>query len=139
MLLYFNSTIVQLIADENVVLTELHGFQFYYSSINSNDWVLCRDRGGEFQFYYSSINSSLWWIIDAGILYFNSTIVQLIEKNAQIFQLTHQYFNSTIVQLIDLFGGFFLFFLGYFNSTIVQLIAGTLALAYRDVVISILL
>ena len=81
-IVYFNSTMVQLIEVKKAV-----------------EWLSWR----QFQFYYGSINSNRGDILVQNVeLYFNSTMVQLIAASgSSITSLTYN-FNSTMVQLIDL-------------------------------------
>ena len=98
--LYFNSTIVQLIAVGAPAATSASKFQFYYSSINRDKILLSIFGVIRFQFYYSSINSRNSGTRLPGCRDFNSTIVQLIVRWLSYPNQFHRNFNSTIVQLI---------------------------------------
>ena len=96
-------------------------FQFYLSSIKSNNITVFCQHITEFQFYLSSIKRKAGILVKKLEKCFNSTLVQLKVDKMRFSAMFHVSFNSTLVQLKAFYDASILSNRICFNSTLVQL------------------
>ncbi len=97
---HFNSTMVRLIARKQSVIGMVISFQFHDGTIDRGERNFCNGR----------------------LLYFNSTMVRLIEIVRLFWSPVVLHFNSTMVRLIARTKPDKKVAVGHFNSTMVRLI-----------------